>query len=259
MVTRKNTWDRKEIVTQTDEQTEWTNQEVKTYLHIFCANNPQQWTDFLLTAEFHHNSVPHSSTKVSPFFLLHGYEPWAYPPLGKIFLLVLENCLTTLEEAQKEALAAHETVHWIMKEWNTWDFSPWKVGDKVWLEATNLCLNYPSRKLAPKWQGPFEISQVLSPLTYCLCLPTTWKIHDVFHCFSSFPLQGNWSTWSDLLKTSTWSDWSQGRVWSWTDCFTSRHFRTPQVSDCMEGISIIRKHLGTQIKPLTCVRDSQHL
>ena len=61
------------------------------------------------TAEFHHNSVPHSSTKVSLFSLLHGYEPKAYPLLGKTFLPALEICLTTLEEAQKEALAAHET------------------------------------------------------------------------------------------------------------------------------------------------------
>ena len=51
----------------------------------------------------------------------------------------------------------------------------------MWLEAMNHCLNYPSRKLAPKQQGPFEISQVLSPLTYHLRLLSTWKIHDVFH------------------------------------------------------------------------------
>ena len=47
-------------------------------------------------------------------------------------------------------------------------FVPWKVGDKVWLEAMNLRLHYPSRKLAPKRHGPFEITQVLSPLTYKL-------------------------------------------------------------------------------------------
>ena len=84
---------------QTDGQMEQTNQEIETYLHIFCANNPRKWTDLLPTAEFHHNSVPHSSTKVSPFSLLHGYEPRAYPPLGKTFLPALENCLTILEEA----------------------------------------------------------------------------------------------------------------------------------------------------------------
>ena len=163
---------------QTNGQTERTNQEVETYLRIFCANNPWKWTVFLPTAEFHHNSVPHSSTKVSPFSLLHGYEPRSYPPLGKTFLPALENHLITLKEAQKEALVAHETACWIMRKQN---FSPWKVGDKVWLEAMNLHLNYPSRKLAPKRQGPFEIAQVLSPLTYQLCLPSTWKIHDIFH------------------------------------------------------------------------------
>ena len=166
---------------QTDGQTERTNQEVETYLCIFCANNPRKWTDFLPMMEFHHNSIPHSSTKVSPFSLLHGYEPRAYPPLGKTFIPALENRLKTLEEARREALAAHETAHRIMRERNTRTFSPWKVGDKVWLEAMNLHLNYPSRKLAPKRQGPFEIAQVLSPLTYCLHLPSTWKIHDVFH------------------------------------------------------------------------------
>ena len=68
-----------------------------------------------------------------------------------------------------------------MKEWFTRTFSPWKVGDKVWLEATNLRLQYPSRKLAPRQQGPFKVSQVLSPIVYCLQLPSMWKIHDVFH------------------------------------------------------------------------------
>ena len=68
-----------------------------------------------------------------------------------------------------------------MRERNTRNFSPWKAGDKVWLEATNLHLNYPSRKLAPKQQGPFEISQVLSPLTYHLRSLPTWKIYNVFH------------------------------------------------------------------------------
>ena len=60
-------------------------------------------------------------------------------------------------------------------------FSPWKVGDKVWPEATNLQIPYPSRKLAQKCHGPFEIAQILSSLVYRLRLPSTWKIHDVFH------------------------------------------------------------------------------
>ena len=61
------------------------------------------------------------------------------------------------------------------------DFTPFQKGDKVWLEATNLKIAYPSRKLAPKQEGPFTISEVLGPLTYRLKLPHQWKIHDMFH------------------------------------------------------------------------------
>ena len=68
-----------------------------------------------------------------------------------------------------------------MKERLTSKFKPWKVGEKVWLDGKNLHLHYPSKKLAPKREGPFEISQVLSPVSYRLRLPPTWKIHDVFH------------------------------------------------------------------------------
>ena len=35
--------------------------------------------------------------------------------------------------------------------------------------------------MAPKREGPFEIIDVLGPLTYRLNLPETWKIHNVFH------------------------------------------------------------------------------
>ena len=94
---------------QTDGQTERTNQEVETYLHIFCTNNPHQWSKSLTFAEFQHNSVPHSSTKVSPFSLILGYNPRMYPPLGKMLIPALKNRLSSLDSARKGALAVHET------------------------------------------------------------------------------------------------------------------------------------------------------
>ena len=51
----------------------------------------------------------------------------------------------------------------------------------MWLESTNLRLLYPTRKLAPKCEGPFQITKVLGPVTYKLELPDLWKIHPVFH------------------------------------------------------------------------------
>ena len=163
------------------------NRPIRRLKHIFIPSAPTTlgngWTSSPLLS-FTTTPSPIAPLKFPPspcymgMNLMHTH-PWKRSFLGP----ALENHLTTLKEAWKEALAAHETAHRIMKEQNTWNFSPWKVGDKVWLEAMNLHLNYPSRKLAPKWQGPFEMSQVLFPLTYCLHLPATWKIHDVFHAF----------------------------------------------------------------------------
>ena len=56
-----------------------------------------------------------------------------------------------------------------------------KIGDKVWLKGHNLRLDQPLTKLAAKRYGPFKITKVLSPITYQLVLPLSWKIHDVFH------------------------------------------------------------------------------
>jgi hypothetical protein len=44
-----------------------------------------------------------------------------------------------------------------------------------------LKIAYPTRKLAPKREGPFSITEVLSPLSYRLKLPSQWRIHPVFH------------------------------------------------------------------------------
>ena len=43
-----------------------------------------------------------------------------------------------------------------------------------------LPLHY-HKKIGPKQEGPFEIDEVLGPVTYRLKLPASWKIHNVFH------------------------------------------------------------------------------
>lgn len=40
------------------------------------------------------------------------------------------------------------------------------VGDKVWLEGKNIRTMQPSAKLAAKRHGPFEIIEVLGPVSY---------------------------------------------------------------------------------------------
>jgi hypothetical protein len=59
-------------------------------------------------------------------------------------------------------------------------FEPPLVRQKVWLDIQNMKTNY-HKKMAPKQEGPFEVEEVLGPVTCRLKLPTTWKIHNIFH------------------------------------------------------------------------------
>jgi len=59
--------------------------------------------------------------------------------------------------------------------------SQYKVGQKVWLDATHLKLPHQKAKLTPKRLGPFNITKEISPVAYQLALPINWRIHDVFH------------------------------------------------------------------------------
>jgi Chromo (CHRromatin Organisation MOdifier) domain len=69
-------------------------------------------------------------------------------------------------------------------------FVPFKKGDKVWLDSRNLKTNY-HKKMKPKREGPFSITEVLGPVTYRLRLPATWRIHDVFHAALLRPYKEN--------------------------------------------------------------------
>ena len=165
---------------QTDRETERVNQELETYLRLFASNKPKEWSKLLPMAEFAHNSATHSVTQRMLFSLMMGYEPRAYPPLGKTFLPNLESRLSNLSAARDDAQAAHKIAQQKMKERITSKYTPWKVGDKVWLETTNLHMNGP-KKLQMRRTGPFEIEEVISRTVFRLRIPPQWKIHPVFH------------------------------------------------------------------------------
>jgi hypothetical protein len=79
-----------------------------------------------------------------------------------------------------KALAAHELTQARMAEKRRNTFTPFTLGQKVWLDTRNMKTNY-HKKMAPKREGLFKVEEVLGPVTYQLKLPTIWKIHNVFH------------------------------------------------------------------------------
>ena len=177
---------------KTDGETERVNQELETYLWIFCGSNPSEWADQTPMAEFVHNIQPHSTTRKSPFYLMMGYEPQALPNIAnKTDLPTVEKWLNKLIKARNKASTTHELARLTMKSQIQSKFTPFIVGDKVWLEAQNLKRNIIDPKFTTKREGPFKITKVLSSLSYQLEIPKSWKIHPVFHASLLTPFREN--------------------------------------------------------------------
>src|SRR6266849_2951630 len=99
----------------------------------------------------------------------------------------VEMRLENLQKMRKGALATHELARQVMRERITQGFEGFKKGDLVWLEGKNLKIGYPTRKLAPRREGPFMIKEVISKLSNRLTLLTLWKIHNTFHMMYLIP------------------------------------------------------------------------
>ena len=126
---------------QTDGTTEQTNQETEAYLSIFCGNHPETWQSLLPTLELSYNMQPHATQKESPFFLQMGFNPLMIPiAYPKTNVPSTQERLLLLQEARKEAQAAHELARQKMMERITRGFKPFKKGEKVWLESKYLKL-----------------------------------------------------------------------------------------------------------------------
>jgi hypothetical protein len=166
---------------QTDGTTERVNQEIEAYLSIYCASHPEEWPQALHTLEFTHNNRRHADRQHTPFELMFGESPIAIPlSFENTKYPTMENKMKTLLHNREEALAAHELARSRMADRRKSTFTPFKKGDQVWLDSRNLKTIY-HKKMKPKREGPFEITEVLGPVTYKLKLPTSWRIHNVFH------------------------------------------------------------------------------
>jgi hypothetical protein len=166
---------------QTDGETERVNQELEVYLRMFCATEPDQWNHYLPMAEFAHNSRVHDSIKQTPFNVILGSDPIGIPTVIPRFSApAAEEKTKELIRIRQEALAAHELARQVMAQRRTKELKKLGSGELVWLEMRNIKGPYETKKLAPKREGPFEVSEVLGKYTYRLQLPKTWRIHNVF-------------------------------------------------------------------------------
>ena len=166
---------------QADGATERVNQEIEAYLSIYCSSHPEDWHKSLSTLEFTHNNRRHADRTHTPFELILGDNPISIPvAFQHTKFPSIEEKMKRLIADREEALAAHELARSRIASRKHSTFTPFTQGQRVWLDSRHLKTNY-HKKMSPKREGPFEIEEVLGPITYKLKLPKTWKIHNVFH------------------------------------------------------------------------------
>ena len=159
------------------------NQWVKQFLQLISTNQ-NNWSMMLPLTTLVHNNARNSTTVLTLNQLLNGLEPVVTPDQStNSDNPTVELRVNQLRQRRKQAtMALNNTPNSKSPITNVF-----KYGQKVWLKAKNLALPYRLVKLAPRWHGPFPITQVMSLVTYKLTLPYQWTIHPIFHALLLTP------------------------------------------------------------------------
>ena len=178
---------------ETDGQSEIANQEMERHLRTYVNHFQNNWVDLLPMAEFAANANLSAITKIPPFQATRGYVPrMSFDPVDLLEESTQERLANTkarsiasdMEEVWKfvrnEMVRSQEVQAKAADRHQKSVDDEYKVGDSVWLSTKNIKTERPSKKLDHKMVGPFKIKALVG--SSCrLELPTSIKIHDVFH------------------------------------------------------------------------------
>jgi len=189
---------------QTDGQTERLNRTLEEMLRIYATYKQDQWDEYLPAAEFAYNNSKQTSTGFTPFELDCGQHPHTPITLGKKVITnvpaasdFIEHWNTMISTAKDHLREAQERQ---MKYANNHRrHLTFKLGDQVLLSMKNtnnpVDRNRPTKKLTPRFTGPYTISEVISPVVYRLDLPQTmtlgtiYKTHTASRCYCKIRLR----------------------------------------------------------------------
>ncbi|KAI2646712.1 Transposon Tf2-6 polyprotein [Labeo rohita] len=141
---------------QTNGQTDRANQQLERFLRCFASEHQRSWASYLVWAELSNNLHTSTATGLSPFEACYGFQP-----------PIFEH-----QEPEVEVPSAQQLQHRRRHP----PGRLFHVGDRVYLSTRNINLKTDSRKLTPRYIGPFKITHRLNPVTFRLQLPASLRV-----------------------------------------------------------------------------------
>ncbi|KAB5587579.1 Integrase core domain containing protein [Ceratobasidium theobromae] len=164
-----------------------------------CFVNPQldNWAELLPIFAHSYNTSIHTATKQSPAFLLRGFQPLT----PALLLTGTQNPIQRLTNESDKAIEFSESMKAIRKQaqdalviaqsyqqkaYNKGrTYIQFQPGDLVVINPHSLELlkdiGGKGRKLQMKYDGPFEVMDQISPVSYRLRFPDSYKLHPVIN------------------------------------------------------------------------------
>lgn len=176
---------------QTNGVVERFNGSLKAMMRRCCQGDLKNWDSYLPMLLFAYREVPHRSTGFSPFELLYAYR--VRGPLDvlrqeltgeerpQVSETIPEFVTKALEKLEKVTAAVQENLAQVQEKEKTWydrgarsrDFEPGQM--------VLVLLPTAAAKLQAQWQGPYEILERISPVTYRIQLNRRRTKTAVYH------------------------------------------------------------------------------
>ena len=189
---------------QTDGQTGVVNRCVETFLRCMTGERPKDWVLWLPLAEWWYNSNWYSTIGTTPYEVVYGQPPSLHVPYitGDSPVAAVDRSLTAREECIK-MLQFHLTraQYRMQKQADKHRVdTELQEGDLVYVRLqsyrqTSVAMRS-CHELAAKYFGPFPIVARIGKVAYRLQLPSTARVHPIFHIsqlkkhVGSAPVQG---------------------------------------------------------------------